>query len=237
MKGLARSLCPPLVWDGLRRLRATATARRAAADASRQDLDLYWDAEFARVLDTWGEGNVWNEIQLLLADARGRALDIACGTGRTMEILRGFVELEIHGCDISDLLISRARERGIDPTRLTVCDATAMPYGDGSFDWSYSIGSLEHFTLDGIDRLIDEARRVTRRATYHFMPTSRSGRDEGWMKTTQSFHNNSVEWWRARFARRFPEVRVVGSSWNDHISVGHWFLCWSEARGPREGAT
>lgn len=230
MRALARSLCPPLLWNGLQRLRASVVARRAASDPSHQDLDLYWDPEFARVLDTWGEGNVWNEIQLLLADARGRVLDIACGTGRTMEILKDFVDLEIHGCDISDLLIKRAHERGIAPARLIVCDATAMPYAADAFDWSYSIGSLEHFTLDGIDRLIDEAHRVTRRATFHFMPTSRSDRDEGWMKTTQSFHNNSVAWWRARFERRFPEVRVVGSSWNDRISVGHWFLCWRQAR-------
>lgn len=233
MKRVVRALCPPILWDGLRRARAAVHARRPAADPSQQDLDLYWDPEFARVLDTWGEGNVWNEIQLLMGDCRGRALDIACGTGRTMEILHDLAELEVHGCDISDLLITRARERGIDSKRLVVCDATAMPYADDSFDWSYSIGSLEHFTIEGIDRLIDEAHRVTRRATYHFMPTSRSGRDEGWMKTTQSFHNNSVEWWKARFARRFPEVRAVGSSWHDQISVGHWFLCWRAARTPQ----
>ena len=32
-----------------------------------QNLDIYFDEEFAKILETWGEGNVWNEIQLLLA--------------------------------------------------------------------------------------------------------------------------------------------------------------------------
>src|SRR5689334_19191533 len=45
-----------------------------------QALDVYWDAQMAAILETWGIGNAWNEIQLLLLNARGTVLDIACGT-------------------------------------------------------------------------------------------------------------------------------------------------------------
>ena len=100
-----------------------------------------------------------------------------------------------------------------------------MPYADGSFDYSYSIGSLEHFTEEGIGKFVAESARVTRVGSFHMMPTSRSGRDEGWMKTYQSFHNCSPAWWVSHFKKGFGRVRVLDSSWNDRISIGKWFIC------------
>jgi ubiquinone/menaquinone biosynthesis C-methylase UbiE len=179
----------------------------------------------AELLEHWGEGNAWLEVQFLMENRSGKVLDIACGTGKVMTILER-KDLEISGCDISDLLIRKAKERGISADRLRVCDATALPYGDGEFDYSYSIGSLEHFTEDGIGKFIGEAVRVTRVASFHMMPTSRSGKDEGWMKTVQSFHNCSVSWWLRWFEPRFSRVHVLDSTWHDEISVGKWFLCY-----------
>jgi ubiquinone/menaquinone biosynthesis C-methylase UbiE len=179
----------------------------------------------ADVLETWGEGNVWDEIQLLLINCQGRVLDIACGTGKTMAVLAFMRQLEISGFDISDMLIGKAVARGLSPKRLQVADATSMPYTDAEFDYSYSIGSLEHFTESGIDRFVQEASRVTRLASFHMMPTSRSGRDEGWMKTFQSFYNNSIPWWEQRLRKGFSEVVVLPSKWNDDLSVGNWFVC------------
>ncbi|MFM6267537.1 MAG: hypothetical protein ACKPFA_13720, partial [Dolichospermum sp.] len=54
----------------------------------------------------------------------------------------------------------------------------------------------------------------------------RSGKDEGWMKTLQSFHNNSVDWWLDKFYSSYPAVLVIDSYWNDSISVGKWFVCF-----------
>jgi len=62
------------------------------------------------------------------------------------------------------------------------------------------------------------------------MPVSRSGDDEGWMTTLQSFHNNSVAWWVERFRTVYPTVHVFDSAWHDRISVGKWFVCMKEAR-------
>lgn len=186
---------------------------------------MYWDPEMAAVLEHWGEGNAWSEIRFLMTCRRGRVLDIACGTGKVMEILANAEALEIQGCDISDMLIQKAAERGIDRARLRVCDATALPYETDSFEFSYSIGSLEHFTEEGIEKAAAEAARVTRVASFHMMPTSRSGRDEGWLKTYQSFHNCSPDWWTTRLRKAFPRVTVLDSSWHDPISVGKWFVC------------
>lgn len=226
MKAALRELCPPLAWRVLQRVKASVLARtRAYGSGETQDLDVYWDPHMAQVLETWGEGNVWDEIQLLLVNCRGRVLDIACGTGKTMAVLAPMAQIEVHGFDISDMLIRKAVERGLSQDRLRVADATKMPYADREFDYSYSIGSLEHFSETGIDQCVQEASRVTRIASFHMMPTSRSGKDEGWLKTYQSFHNSSVKWWEERLRRGFNEVTVLPSKWSDHLSVGTWFVC------------
>lgn len=194
-------------------------------DPDKQDLGLYWDPNFARVLETWGEGSVWNEIQFLLVNCRGKVLDIACGTGRTMEILSGIQGIELHGCDISDLLIGKATERGIRHDRLNVCDATHMGFSDNYFYYTYSIGSLEHFTEEGVSKFISECHRVTKANSFHQIPVSRSGKNEGWIKTIQSYHNNSIDWWLDKFKTSYNTVYVLDSKWEDKISVGKWFVC------------
>lgn len=225
MKALIKDLLPPLAFRALSRAKQKVFGSRVLAIRGKQDLDVYWDKKMAHLLEVWGEGNVWNEIQFLMANLEGPTLDIACGTGKVIEILRAFPGLEVHGCDISDMLIAKAVERGIAADRVRVCDATKLPYASDQFDYSYSIGSLEHFTEDGLDKAIGEAARVTRLGSFHMVPTSRSGRDEGWMKTYQSFHNCSVNWWVERYSRHFGVVRVLDSTWNDQISVGKWFIC------------
>lgn len=196
----------------------------SSANQFGQDLDVYWDEEMARILETWGEKNVWKEIKLLMVNCEGKVLDIACGPGKTMEILAD-LPLEIHGFDISDLFIKKAIERGINQSHLKVCDATDMPYSNDSYQYSYSIGSLEHFTDDGIIKFLKESFRVTSRTSFHMIPTSRSNKNEGWMKTYQSFHNNSVEWWLEKFNSSYQNVIVLDSTWEDEISVGKWFVC------------
>ena len=42
-----------------------------------------------------------------------------------------------------------------------------MSFEENYFDFSYSIGSLEHFTEDGIEKVIDKLHKCTRIASYH----------------------------------------------------------------------
>lgn len=232
LKQLAREWCPPAVWSLATRARSTLQAGRrspitGAAPATapeRQELDVYWTKEMAEALETWGEGTTWREIQLLVAGRDGALLDVACGTGRVMDLLAPF-DLEIHGIDVSDALIDRAVARGIPRDRLTVGDATHMPYADGAFAHAYSIGSLEHFTEQGIVACLSECRRVARGATFHMIPVSRSGRDEGWLRRGQSYFNNGAGWW-SRLARDvYPRTVLVDSTWADELSVGRWLVC------------
>jgi len=226
MKDVIKDLCPPFLLRGLRSMKSRIRLRSSSSPRSgRQDLDVYWDPKMAEILEHWGEGNAWNEIQLLMVNRKGTVLDIACGTGKTMSLLSQFSELEVYGCDISDMLIAKAIERGIPRERLAITDATSMKYSEGAFDWGYSIGSLEHFTEDGIAKFLGECSRVVKGATFHMVPVARSGRNEGWIKTFQSYHNNSVGWWVERCRRTYPTVHALDSSWSDNFSLGKWLVC------------
>jgi ubiquinone/menaquinone biosynthesis C-methylase UbiE len=225
---IAKELFPPILWRSLKNTKKLIKSKlpTRGPGEGEQDLDPYWEEEMAQILETWGDGNVWNEIGMFLFQKKGKALDIACGTGKTMSIVNKLApDLDVYGCDISDLLIDKAKARGIPESKLIVCDATDMKaYADNSFDMSYSIGSLEHFSQEGIEKLVRETRRLVSGNSYHMMPVSRSGKNEGWLKTYQSFYNNSVDWWVAHLKKEFKEVHVFDSKWDDELSVGKWFV-------------
>lgn len=235
MKRIIEQICPPFIWNRLAPMLSrlnkkigswrSSSKKKNSTSGTVHDCELYWDEDFAQVLETWGEGNAWKEIELLMTDRTGRVLDIACGTGKVMQILSRFPEIEIYGCDISDLLIGKALNRGIASEVLRVCDATKTGYDADFFDYAYSIGSLEHFTEEGLSKFIQECRRIVKSTTFHQVPVSRSGLNEGWIQPLQSYNNNNVEWWLDKFRTAYREVYVVDSLWEDKISVGKWFVC------------
>lgn len=217
---------PTILWKDLRfLLRKLIKVQSKSVVPDHQDLTMYWDLKMAQVLETWGEGNVWNEIQFFMSNCRGKVLDIACGTGKTIELNSKFSEIELYGCDISDFLIQKAVERGIPEERLKVCDATKSEYKNDYFNYAYSIGSLEHFTAEGIIQFISECHRIVGETSFHMVPTSIKGKDEGWIKASQSYYNNSVDWWLSNFRTVYSNVYVLDSCWRDKISVGKWFVC------------
>jgi ubiquinone/menaquinone biosynthesis C-methylase UbiE len=231
VKNIIQQITPPILLSSIKSLKRSLGNSSFSSNThtiTNQDLDIYWNPKMAELLETWGEGSVWSEIQFLMANCEGKVLDIACGTGKTMEIVSNFSNIEAYGIDISDLLISKAIARGISSSHLKVGDAVNTGYSDSFYNYSYSIGSLEHFTNEGILQFVAEAYRVTKTGSFHMLPVSRSGKDEGWMKTVQSFHNNSVDWWLEKFSTSYQNIHVVDSSWNDDISVGKWFLCYKD---------
>ncbi len=232
IKKIIALVCPPIIWKGITKIKnqTVSTYQKKEnviiSNPNEQDLDIYWDPKMAEMLETWGENHVWNEIQMLLANSSGKVLDIACGTGVTINIVAKNNQLQVHGCDISDFLIEKAINRGIKSELLKVCDATNMDcYKDNSFDYSYSIGSLEHFTDDGILKFVGEIYRITNKYTYHMVPVSITGVNHGWIKTVQSYYNNSEEWWIEKFKSKYKTVKSINSGWKDEISIGMWFIC------------
>jgi ubiquinone/menaquinone biosynthesis C-methylase UbiE len=231
MKILIKQICPPVVFNFFKKkkekmLVSSNPVTTVQEKPVKQDLDLYWDPEYVMVLDDWGKDNAWNEIQMILANCKGKILDIACGSCVTIKILEKFPNLDLYGFDISDLLIKKGIEKGISQSKLNVCDATNTNYANNEFDFSYSIGSLEHFTEEGIDKFIHETSRYTITGSFHMIPVSRNGKDIGWIKTLQSYFNNSENWWYKKFRKYYSKVYIIPSKWEDDISYGRWFMCF-----------
>lgn len=72
----------------------------------------------------------------------GRALDVACGTGRVVGRLLALGH-EVHGIDATDAMVDRARERH-PAAQLDVGDWGALPFDDGAFDLVTSSLALCH---------------------------------------------------------------------------------------------
>lgn len=227
LKQIAKLFVPPIVL-GVKHWMTNGAAVKPLSLGARpdeQDIALYWDEAYANVLEEWGRDTVWKEIQFIFAGLTGTVLDIACGTGAAIAILNQVSALQVHGFDISDVLIKRAERKGIDPSRLRVADATKADYSEREFDYSYSIGSIEHFTEDGIHAVLRNAARYTKNRSFHMLPVNRDGINKGWEKTQQSYFNNGVDWWLAIFKEHFAKVTVLNSAWAALDQQGKWFVC------------
>jgi SAM-dependent methyltransferase len=120
------------------------------------------DAEFV-----WGpEG--WRESELaLLGDCSGKqVLEIGAGAGQCSRWLAG-QGAHVVATDLSPGMVRTGltlNERVSDPTLqvpFTVCDATALPFGDGTFDRVFTAYGAVPFVAD-TGRLMREASRVLR---------------------------------------------------------------------------
>jgi ubiquinone/menaquinone biosynthesis C-methylase UbiE len=182
------------------------------------------------LLNLWGKETVWNEIKDFLQNANGKILDIGCGTCATVQFLSGIKNVELHGCDISEKLLSECKEKGIPSARLKYGDLKSkIDYSNNEFDYTYSIGVLHYFNESELLNAIKEISRITRKTSFLFVPVSASQRDEGWISNWHKFQNNSVAWWARIFSTEFSKVIVKDSIWKDEkISDGKWFLCYKE---------
>lgn len=85
-----------------------------------------------------------------------RVLDAGCGTGRTMDDLRGYGE--VHGFDLNPMGVEHAHARGHADVR--VARVEDIPFPDAHFDLVTCLDVIEH-TADDVASL-RELRRVTR---------------------------------------------------------------------------
>src|SRR6056297_2990186 len=93
----------------------------------------------------------------LVADARGRVLEVGCGTGRGLPDYAPDVDLFALEPNFSSL--HRAHRRRHD-ARLVCASAEAVPFADDSFDCVVS--SLVFCSVPDADRGLRELKRVLR---------------------------------------------------------------------------
>jgi ubiquinone/menaquinone biosynthesis C-methylase UbiE len=97
------------------------------------------------------------EVDIVTPYARGkRVLELGCGTGLILGRIAA-VAGHAEGIDLSEGMIDKARERGLD---VRVGSVTDLPYEDATFDVVYSFKVLAH--VPDIAKAVAEAARVTR---------------------------------------------------------------------------
>lgn len=94
---------------------------------------------------------------------RPRILDVGCGTGANLEMLKQFGEAA--GVDVSPDALAFCRQRGLENVRLGA--AEHLPYEDGSFDLVTALDVVEH--LDDDVAGLREMRRVLRPGGHAFL--------------------------------------------------------------------
>jgi ubiquinone/menaquinone biosynthesis C-methylase UbiE len=78
-------------------------------------------------------------LEMCQIDGAKRILDVGCGAGHTACLIAETFGARVHGIDISEVMISKARERATrvgltDRVEFRTADAYQLPFGDGHFD-------------------------------------------------------------------------------------------------------
>lgn len=90
---------------------------------------------------------------------KGRVIDVGCGSGDFLKIIRGNCGGEIHGVDFSAASIDRCRQ--IMPEgRFAIGDIYGLDYESGYFDVVICMETLEH--LEAPEAAFRELRRICR---------------------------------------------------------------------------
>lgn len=118
-----------------------------------EDYDASYDGRFVRCM--------YREVVRRAVSLPGdRVLDLGCGNGNLIRMLREVKRASCWGADLSPQMIREAGKNLGDKVNLAVADAAALPYGDGQFDIVICNASFHHYTEP--ERAVEEIRRVLR---------------------------------------------------------------------------
>jgi SAM-dependent methyltransferase len=100
------------------------------------------------------EGPQHETVVRLLGTGPGRLIDVGCGTGARTAALAA-LGWDVTGVDVSEDMLRRARERGLDVVR---ADAAALPFASASFDAVVSLWT--HTDVPDFATVVAEIARV-----------------------------------------------------------------------------
>lgn len=96
-----------------------------------------------------------------------RILEVGCNTGTQLLFLEQMGFGDLHGIDIQDYALDRARER-LPRAVLSQASTFALPYPDGYFDLVFTSGVLIHIAPTDLPQALAEIHRCTRRWIWGF---------------------------------------------------------------------
>ncbi len=89
---------------------------------------------------------------------RGKALDIGCGSGRHMSLLRD-MGFDAYGVEPSKAAVDWNRENSLS---IATCDMTKLVFQDDQFDVGLAYGVFYYGTMGDADKAVHEMHRVMR---------------------------------------------------------------------------
>lgn len=173
----------------------------AAERAKKWDFD-YWDGD--RRINYGGYKYMpgrWEKVAKAMADHYGikpgdKVLDVGCGKGFLLYDFTLVVPgVEVYGIDVSQYAIDNSKEEVRD--RLTVGNATRLPWPDQHFDLVYSLNTLHNLHCYDLDPALREIERVGKKNKYVCVESYRNEVEKAnllyWQVTCEAF-NTSEEW-------------------------------------------
>ena len=173
----------------------------AAERAKKWDFD-YWDGD--RRINYGGYKYMpgrWEKVAKAMANHYGikpgdRILDVGCGKGFLLYDFTLVVPgVEVYGIDVSQYAIDNSKEEVRD--RLTVGNATKLPWPDQHFDLVYSLNTLHNLHCYDLDPALREIERVGRKNKYICVESYRNEVEKAnllyWQVTCEAF-NTPEEW-------------------------------------------
>jgi SAM-dependent methyltransferase len=173
----------------------------AAERAKKWDFD-YWDGD--RRINYGGYKYMpgrWEKVAKAMADHYGikpgdKILDVGCGKGFLLYDFTLVVPgVEVYGIDVSQYAVDNAKEEVRD--RLTVGNATKLPWPDHHFDLVYSLNTLHNLHCYDLDPALREIERVGKKNKYICVESYRNEVEKAnllyWQVTCEAF-NTPEEW-------------------------------------------
>ncbi|MFF1481699.1 class I SAM-dependent methyltransferase [Streptomyces sp. NPDC058301] len=142
----------------------------------------------------------------------GRGLDLCCGTGAGLDVLRAVCRERVTGVDFSAGMLTVGRERAAGDVDWIRADARALPFRD-AFDLVVSFGAFGHFLPGERPGLFAQVRSVLRpggRFAFPVAAPARPGTLGYWTLLgfdTAMRVRNAL--WRPRFVMYYRDFRLA----------------------------
>lgn len=132
-----------------------------------------------------------------------KILEVGCGKAFLLyEFTRAVPGIEVHGLDISKYGIENSKEEIRD--KLTVGNATDLPYEDGEFDFVFSLLTLHNLKNFELMKALKEIQRVGKDKKYICVESYRNEKEKMnllyWQLTCETFYDPEEWKWFMKLA-------------------------------------